>query len=180
MAASSSAGAAPCPTGGDQCTPMVTSPNRKRVEDDLRRAKEEAEIASRSKTEFLANMSHELRTPLNAIIGFSDILVREIFGPLGEKRYTEYARDISESGHHLLSLINDVLDIAKVEFNKVEITEEPVDVREIVAASARLVAERANAGGVKLVVTMPGDLPGLRADDRRLKPNSAQSGVERG
>src|SRR6185437_2847438 len=79
----------------------------KRVEVDLRRAKDEAELASRSKTEFLANMSHELRTPLNAIIGFSDILIGQIFGPLSDARYADYARDIRDSGLHLLTLIND-------------------------------------------------------------------------
>jgi len=142
---------------------------RKRGEVALTRAKEEAEIASRSKTEFLANMSHELRTPLNAIIGFSDILVRQLFGPLGQDRYAEYARDIHDSGQHLLNLINDVLDISKVEVNKIELAEENVDVPGVIESCLRLVRDRATAGGVAIEVKTQDKLPTLRGDDRRLK-----------
>jgi PAS domain S-box-containing protein len=142
---------------------------RKRVEIDLRRAKEEAEMASRSKTEFLANMSHELRTPLNAVIGFSDILASQIFGPLGDQRYQGYARDIRDSGLHLLNLINDVLDVSKVEFGKVELIEEVVDVAAIVESCARLMRNRAEAAGLTLVQELPEELPRVEADSRRLK-----------
>jgi signal transduction histidine kinase len=142
---------------------------RKRGEAALQRAKEAAEIASRSKTEFLANMSHELRTPLNAIIGFSDILLRQLFGPIGQERYAEYARDIHDSGQHLLNLINDVLDIAKIEVNKVELAEAPVDVPDVVDACLRLMRDRAIAAGVTIEVAMPETLPDLNGDDRRLK-----------
>ncbi|HEX7967403.1 MAG TPA: PAS-domain containing protein [Stellaceae bacterium] len=142
---------------------------RKRVEADLRRAKDEAELASRSKTEFLANMSHELRTPLNAIIGFSDILMGEIFGPLGDGRYGDYARDIRDSGLHLLNLINDVLDVSKVEFGKVELLEETVDIGAVVESCVRLMRERANAAGITLVHALPEGLPYLQGDGRRLK-----------
>jgi len=141
----------------------------KRAEADLRRAKDEAEMASRSKTEFLANMSHELRTPLNAIIGFSDILMGQIFGPLGDVRYADYARDIRDSGLHLLNLINDVLDVSKVEFGKVELIEEPVDVVAIIDSCARLMRDRADAAGIRLIQRLPPGLPQLRADSRRLK-----------
>ena len=142
---------------------------RKRVEADLRRARDEAELASRSKTEFLANMSHELRTPLNAVIGFSDILSGELFGQLGDRRYRDYARDIRESGHHLLKLINDVLDVAKIEHGEVDIDDEIVDVRAAMESCARLVHERAAAASVTVAVDPHADLPPLRADSRRLK-----------
>ncbi len=156
------------PTGGSVITyGDVTI--RKRGEAALQRAKEEAEIASRSKTEFLANMSHELRTPLNAIIGFSDILVRQLFGPLGQERYAEYAKDIHDSGQHLLNLINDVLDISKIEVNKIELAEETVDVPAVIDSCLRLVRDRATAAGVLIEVKMPEKLPTLCGDDRRLK-----------
>jgi signal transduction histidine kinase len=142
---------------------------RKTVEADLRRAKDEAELASRSKTEFLANMSHELRTPLNAIIGFSDILTGQIFGPLGDRRYADYARDIRDSGQHLLNLINDVLDVSKVEFGKIELIEETIDVTSVVESCVRLMRDRAEAAGVRLLQSLPEDLPFLHADNRRFK-----------
>jgi PAS domain S-box-containing protein len=142
---------------------------QKRVEADLRRARDEAELASRSKTEFLANMSHELRTPLNAVIGFSDVLSGELFGQLGDRRYREYARDIRDSGMHLLKLINDVLDVAKIEHGTVEIADELVDVSAVVESCVRLMRERAGAAGVSLRVTLQPLLPTLRADSRRLK-----------
>jgi signal transduction histidine kinase len=158
----------PMPDGGVLIT-YTDVTDRKRVELDLRRAKEEAELASRSKTEFLANMSHELRTPLNAIIGFSDILMGQIFGPLGDQRYDDYARDIRDSGLHLLNLINDVLDVAKVEFGKLELTEEAVDIAAVVESCMRLMRERAETAGIKLVRTLPEGLPYLQGDGRRLK-----------
>ena len=135
----------------------------------VQRAKEEAEAASRSKSEFLANMSHELRTPLNAIIGFSDVMADEKFGPLGSGRYVQYSRDVGDSGRHLLNLINDVLDISKVEYGKLELIEEAVDLAEIIDGSLRLVRERADAAEVALAVEMPAPLPPLWADSRRIK-----------
>ncbi|MGO8917049.1 MAG: PAS-domain containing protein [Stellaceae bacterium] len=158
----------PMPDGGMLLT-YADITERKHVEVDLRRAKDEAELASRSKTEFLANMSHELRTPLNAIIGFSDILMGQIFGPLGDARYGDYARDIRDSGLHLLNLINDVLDVSKVEFGKVELIEETVDIVAVVEACVRLMRDRAEAAGLRLVQELPPGLPQLQGDSRRLK-----------
>ena len=106
---------------------------RKRTEDALFVAKEEAEIANRTKTEFLANMSHELRTPLNSIIGFAEMLKNEIFGPVGDRKYGEYATDIAASGAHLLNVIGDLLDISKIEANRLDLWETPLDVYEMIA-----------------------------------------------
>jgi signal transduction histidine kinase len=156
------------PDGGLLATYLDIT-QRKRFEADLRRAKEEAELASRTKSEFLANMSHELRTPLNAVIGFAEIMQSEIFGPLGDPHYGEYAADIRDSGQHLLNLINDLLDVAKIEFGKVELVEENVDLADILDACMRLMRDRADQAAVELTAHTPPRLPSLRADGRRLK-----------
>jgi signal transduction histidine kinase len=140
----------------------------KHREEALFAAKETAEIASRSKSEFLANISHELRTPLNAIIGFSEIMREQIFGPLGSPQYLEYTGDVLDSAHHLLDVINDILDIAKAEAGKLELTEEAVDVSQIVGAATRLVQERAQRSQVILRTDLPNP-PQLHADERKLK-----------
>jgi PAS domain S-box-containing protein len=142
---------------------------RKRVEDELTRARERAEAASHTKSRFLANMSHELRTPLNAIIGFSDILSREMFGPLGGERYLEYARLINESGTMLLDLINDLLDMSKIEAGKFELHYESFQAAETVTSCVRLIEKRAEEKGIKISMsTEPADLC-LRADHRAIK-----------
>ncbi len=140
-----------------------------KAEAELRAARDQAEFASRTKTEFLANVSHELRTPLNAINGFSEIMATEMFGPLGDPRYTEYAKDIFDSGTHLLTLINDILDLSKVEAGKLEIYENEVDIAKTVQACLRIVKERAKEGDVALVVKVEDSTPHLVADERALK-----------
>jgi len=106
--------------------------------------KTRAEAANRSKSEFLANMSHELRTPLNAIIGFSEIMGSGLFGELGSPKYKEYATDIHASGTHLLELINDILDMSKIEAGRMTLEAQPLVVSEVVEESLRLVSARAD------------------------------------
>jgi len=126
----------------------------------------EAETASATKSAFLANMSHELRTPLNAILGFSDIIAHQAMGPDQVARYCDYARDIHASGGHLLSLINDLLDIAKIESGKMEIDPKPLDLQALVGGVAKLMAARTDAKGQILVTEIAPDLPWLLADER--------------
>jgi signal transduction histidine kinase len=114
-------------------------------------------------------MSHELRTPLNAIIGFSEIMRDELLGPLGDSRYSQYARDIHGSGAHLLEIINDILDLSKIEAGKHELIEETVELPAIVKSCLILLGERARSAEVRLDQRLPEDLPTLRADPRKLK-----------
>lgn len=142
---------------------------RKRDEEALRDALAQAKVANRSKTEFLANISHELRTPLNAIIGFSDLIGSEIFGPVGVGKYLEYAKTISESGHHLLDIINDILDVARIEVGKLDFKPERVELEPIFETCLRLIRERADKGGLTLRRNIQGGLPDIKGDPRRLK-----------
>jgi PAS domain S-box-containing protein len=141
---------------------------RKAMEQELLKSKEAAEYANRSKTDFLANMSHELRTPLNAIIGFSEVIEAGMFGPIGT-RYADYAHDIHESGQHLLEIINDILDLSKLEAGKFELHEVDVSVAAVVDQCLVLVRGRAEEGSVKVRIDIPDSLPKLRADRRAVK-----------
>ena len=134
---------------------------------DLRDAKESSDLANRAKSEFLANMSHELRTPLNAILGFSEVIRDRVFGHTNDK-YHEYARDIFTSGSLLLALIDDVLDIAKIEAGRMELYEEVIDVSSVIDAAVQLVRQKADIGRLHLMTSID-DLPPIRADERKLK-----------
>jgi signal transduction histidine kinase len=136
---------------------------------ELAAAKHRAEVASRMKTEFLANVSHELRTPLNSIIGFSEMIDNEAHGPIGNDRYRSYIRDINASGQHLLGVVNDILDISKIEVGEFELQEDEVDIAEIVEMSMRVVDERASRAGVILKSEIAPSLPSLRGDARRVR-----------
>jgi signal transduction histidine kinase len=140
----------------------------KNAERDAQEAKLRAEEADRAKSEFLTNMSHELRTPLNAVIGFSDIIMHERLGPTGNARYLEYARDINQSGRHLLSLINDILDLSKIESGAEDLYEEILDVAEVSNAAISLVRQRAQDKEIAISQEAPDNIPPLRADRRRL------------
>jgi len=142
---------------------------RKRVEKEIIAARYQAEAANKVKSAFLANMSHELRTPLNAIIGFSDLMIQQAFGPIEPPRYRDYAGNIHEAGEHLLELINDILDLSKVEAGGEELQEEAIDIAELVQAALVLVQGRATKGNVKLTLDLPDGLPRIRADLRKMK-----------
>ncbi len=142
---------------------------RKAQEAELLRARDEAEGASRAKSQFLANMSHELRTPLNAVIGFSEILNRELFGALGEARYRDYARLIHESGEHLLNVVNDILDMSKIEAGKFNIVKEPFEVASLVRSCCDILRHTAERRGVTLMADVAPGIPELPADKRACK-----------
>lgn len=142
---------------------------RRQEAEALREARDQATESSRSKSQFLANMSHELRAPLNAIIGFSEALERELFGPVGNPRYLEYATDIHDSGVHLLNLINDILDLSKIEAGHFELHEDETDLTEVVASACRIVRHRAQQAAIEIQANLLS--PGIRliADERALK-----------
>jgi len=154
----------------DRCFELVKlQQERQAAYDALRLAKEEAEAASRAKSGFLATVSHELRTPLNAIIGFSEMMLREVLGALGNEQYRNYVGDIHASGTHLLQIINDILDLSKAESGKLELYEDVFDLRDMIRAVAQLTSTRIRDAGLSNATHLPGDLPLLRADERKTK-----------
>ena len=142
--------------------------NVNRMNDELRRLYSELETASKHKSEFLANMSHELRTPLNAIIGFSQVLQQRLVGEINEKQ-DEYLDDILSSGHHLLSLINDVLDLSRVEAGQTELAVAPFSLREALERGVVMLREKAMKGGVGLSLELAPELDVIQGDERRLR-----------
>jgi signal transduction histidine kinase len=136
---------------------------------DLQKALEAAAASNRAKSQFLATMSHELRTPLNAIIGFSEILATELFGPLGNERYLEYANDVQNSGAHLLGLINDILDFSKVDAGQLHLECENVTLKQIIEDSIRMVRQQVEHQDIILTSHIEPDLPDVFCDHRRIK-----------
>jgi len=138
-------------------------------DDGLRVAMNDAEAANRAKTEFLANMSHELRTPLNGVLGFSEIIRDQTFGPIAESRYVDYANDIHFAGQHLLAVINDVLDVSKIEAGELKPELSDVDLGRIADGCVAVMRNRARQGKIAVAVDVPADLPPLRADERMIR-----------
>ena len=139
------------------------------AEEQLRRALEDAKYANAAKSEFLAHMSHELRTPLNSIIGFAETMIRGVFGDMGNPKYREYANDIHDSGTHLLNLINEVLDVSKVEAGAMKIHETNVDLARIMKECTAMMKDEAKKFGIDLRLILDPDLPVFRGADLRLR-----------
>jgi len=135
----------------------------------LREAKEQAESANRNKTEFLANLSHELRTPLNHIMGFAQVMAEESYGPLNDQRYREYANNIHESGKHLLAILNDILDVSRLETGVWQLVEREVDFNRVVDSVARMVLDRTTKAGLSLEISCDTDLAEVLADERMVR-----------
>ena len=140
-----------------------------RLADRERRAKEAATAANQAKTMFLANMSHELRTPLNAVIGFSDVMQKEMLGPIGTPAYRGYAKDINAAGAHLLALIEDILDVSRIEVDRIRLNEEIVDLRDVLDFALHAHSGNAQDAGVALLLDAPDELPAVMGDSRRLR-----------
>lgn len=142
---------------------------RKNMIRNLRHAKELSDASNKAKSAFLANMSHELRTPLNAIIGFTEMMRNETFGPIGNEKYTEYLSDIHFSSRHLLDIINDVLDMSKIEAGKVDLIESEVDLNDTFKTVQMIMSERAHRASINLEFNVNPDVQNLHADQRLLR-----------
>ena len=141
----------------------------KKAETELQSARREAERSSALKSDFLAKVSHEIRTPLNAILGFAEVIIEERFGPLGNERYRDYLKDIHSSGAYVMSLVNDLLDLSKIEAGKLELNFASVDANRIVAECVSLMQPQANRERIIIRVSLAPRLPNLVADERSLR-----------
>ncbi len=141
---------------------------RKRAEDELRIARDEAEAANQAKSKFMALMSHELCTPLNAIIRFSEILANQSMGPIENDKYREYVEDIHFSGEHLLELINDILELVNIDAGTTDLDENIINIEKLTNSVFAMMEDQADANGIELEIHTPDNLPALRADERKL------------
>jgi len=146
----------------------AVSRQRDQAEKEYAHALFSADRASRAKSVFLANMSHELRSPLNSIIGFSDMMNRKTWGPLGDDRYADYAQGIERSGQHLLAIINDILDLSKIEAGEATVDESEIEIAEIVNECLAMLTANARDGNIRLQAVVPEHFPMLRADQRHV------------
>ncbi len=152
-----------------QVTTLVDITERKKMEISLRLAKEQADTANHSKSAFLANMSHELRTPLNAIIGFTEMIINETFGPINNAKYSEYLADVHMSAQHLLEIINEVLDMSKIEAGRVELDEHDIDVAALIETVTRIIDFRVFGSQLVIKQHIEENLPALRGDPRLIR-----------
>jgi len=142
---------------------------RKRLDKQLNIAMQKMSAANEAKSQFLASMSHELRTPLNAIIGFSDLILSQPLGSLDHARYREYIGDIHDSGQHLLALINDVLDLARLDAGKVDVADDRIYLPDLILDACRMVSPQVGEAQLRIVTDLPATLPVLRGDARRIR-----------
>jgi len=147
----------------------ATKAELEKTSTDLKMALMAADGANKAKSEFLASMSHELRTPLNAVIGFSEVMLNEVFGPLGHVRYREYAESIRGSGTHLLGLINDVLDMSRLNSGELKLLREELRVGDLIAEAVAVITLQAEAANVSLIEDVEPWLPTLKVDRRRMR-----------
>ena len=141
----------------------------KRAEEELINAKRQAESASSAKSDFLAKISHEIRTPLNAIIGFSEVMMEQRFGPIGNERYRDYLKDIHTSGEHMISLLNDLLDLSKIEAGKLDLTFARVDLNDVTQQAVALMQPQANRERIIIRTSLSTSLPPVVADARSVR-----------
>ena len=157
------------PNDSGFCAVLRDITHWKRAEEELTEARAAAERASSQKTEFLARVSHEIRTPLNAIIGFSELMVDEKFGPIGSERYRDYLRDINRSGNHVLDLVNDLLDISKIEAGQQELSYEAVSLNDVLGEAVAMMQPQANRERVIIRSSFASNLPDVVADLRSIR-----------
>ncbi len=156
-------------SSGKLCAVIRDMTSWKKAEEELIQSRHEAESASSQKSDFLAHISHEIRTPLNSIIGFSDLMIEERFGPIKNERYREYLRDINRSGNHVLELINDLLDLSKIEAGKLELEFEAVDLNELVSETVALLQPQANGNRIIIRTSLSRAVPKVVADSRSIR-----------